>query len=315
MDRIGRLRGAIAGLTAAMWVCAGGAEAMQFSTLPVDNDPDQVVIGATGEIIPGDLDRLAAYVGALPSASRILGFTLDSPGGNLAEASKIARTFRRIGATVGVLGQAKCVSACFLIFAAGAKKITDPTALIGVHSASVEGAETAEAMAVTTAMARDTATLGVPPGIIGKMVVATAGQMEWLTQRDLTSMGVIITQADAPRSPSPAVAAPPAAVSQGGVAAVAPPPVPTAEPVTFRQGFADRQGWEQWFATLTEQYLDGATFWAEHRSDHKTPSCYGNGGGDLGAFTAGCLSAQQRLSPADVRRKGDPEYRRGWNSF
>jgi hypothetical protein len=310
MQRIRRLRGAIAGFIAAMWVGVAGAEAMQFSTIPLESAPGQVVIGATGVIIPGDLDRLVTYVRALPATAQLAGFALDSPGGNIEEASKIARAFRRINATVGVLGQSRCVSACFLMFAAAARKITDPTALIGVHSASIEGADTAEAMAVTTAMARDAAALGVPSAIIGKMVVATLGQVDWLTQQDLISMGVIIAQADAPRS------RPTLSASTTGVApAVVAPPVAAEEPVTFRQGLADRQGWEQWVASLSGPYLDGATFWAGHRSDHKPPTCYGDGGADLGAFSAGCLSAQQRLSLVDVRRKADPEYRRGWNSL
>jgi hypothetical protein len=203
MHQIGRLRGAIAGLTAAMWLCAGGAEAMQFSPVALGNDPNKVVIQAVGEIIPGDFDRLRASFMDLPSTARIGGVILDSPGGNIAEASRIAEGLRRTGLTVAVFGQARCVSACFLIFAAAARKVIEPTALIGVHSASVAGAETTEAKASTLTMARYAATLGVAPDIIRKMVNATPGQIEWLTQRDLTSMGVIITQADARAHPSP----------------------------------------------------------------------------------------------------------------
>lgn len=314
MHKIGSLRSVIALLTAAMFLWTGGAEAMQLSTIPLEDGPNRMVVAARGEIIPGDYDRLVAYIGQLPDTAQIAGFMLDSPGGNVMEASKIAHWFGRVGATVAVLGQSKCVSACFLIFAAGRKKLTSPTALIGVHSASEGGAETAETMAITTAMARDAATFGVPPVVLGKMVMATPGQMEWLTQRDLIAMGVTITQADNQPSPPPAVSSPPVAASPATVAPIAPPPV-SQEPVTFRQGFADRQGWEQWVGSLSGPYLDGVTFWAGHRSDHKPPSCYGDGGADLGPFTAGCLSAQHRLSLVDAQRKGDPEYRRGWNSL
>ena len=101
---------------------------------------------------------------------------------------------------------------------------------------------------------------------------------------------------------------------------VAPPPAESApaanqEPVTFQQGLTDRKGWEQWFGSLSGLYLEGASFWAEHRSDHKTPSCYGNGGVTIEVFTTGCLAAQQRLAALDMRRKSDPDYRRGWNSY
>jgi hypothetical protein len=174
---------------------------MQFATIPLDGNPGAVVIGAVGEIIPGDLDRLLAHAGGLPPTARVLGFALDSPGGNLVEAEKIAYLVRSLQTIVFVVGQARCASACFLIFAAGAKRIFEVTALIGVHSASEAGRETAGSMAVTTAMARDAAALGVPPGIIGKMVTTQPGQMEWLTQRDLVSMGVQVIQPDAPASP------------------------------------------------------------------------------------------------------------------
>ena len=315
MNRIGGLTRMISSLTVAISLWASGAQAMQFSTLPLD-DPGKVVIGAVGEIIPGDLNRLGAYVGGFPSTVRIIGFALDSPGGNLDEAIKIANALRRIQATVGVLGQAKCASACFLIFAAGSTKLAGATALIGVHSASENGIETATSMALTTAMARDAAALGVPPSIIGKMVTAEPGQMEWLTQRDLASMGVNIIQPDAPTTPPPVRSPPPVASLQ-----VAPMPAESAsaanqEPVTFQQGLTDRKGWEQWFGSLSGLYLEGASFWAdEHRSDHKTPSCYGNGGVTIEVFTTGCLAAQQRLAALDMRRKSDPDYRRGWNSY
>lgn len=308
-------------LTVALWVGVQTAQAMQFAVLPLE-DSGKVVIAATGEIIPGDLDRLAATIERLPPTLRIVGYSLDSPGGNLLEAEKIANGIHRMQTTVGVLGQARCVSACFLLFAAGATKLTDPTALIGVHSASEAGGENTESLALTTAMARDVAELGVPPGIIGKMVTATPGQVEWLTQRDLASMGVKILRDDAAPPPAsvPPVASAPNRLPAAAVAALpaglmAPAPIAAQDPVTFRQGFADRQSWEQWFASISGPYLDGAAFWAQHRSDHKIPSCYGDAGMDPGSFTAGCLAAQQRLSATDVRRQSDPDYRRGWNSL
>jgi hypothetical protein len=214
-----------------------------------------------------------------------------------------------------------------LMFAAGARRVAEYTALIGVHSASEGGAETAESMAITTAMARDAATFGVPPGIIGKMVLAEPGQMEWLTQRDLVSMGVRILQPDPLTSPPPPGTTPPVAAVSGGTPPVAPvaslpastaagisPPATAQEPPAFQQGLADRNNWEQWFGSLSGPYLDGASFWAGHRSDPRAPSCNGTGSTGV-AFTSGCLTAQQRLAAADVRRKSDPDYRRGWNSF
>jgi hypothetical protein len=314
MCQLGRLALSIASLAVITYGCITGARAMQFSTIPLD-DPGTVIIGAVGEIIPGDLDRLIIHLRHLPTGSRVAGYALDSPGGNVFEAEKIASGLRRVQATVGVLGQSRCVSACFLVFASGVKKLASVTALIGVHSVSEAGAETTESMSLTTAMARDAADFGVPPGIIGKMVTATPGQMEWLTQHDLISMGVTILQPDPQQHEAPAPVAMSPPTPPTGMAATVAPPASPPESTTFQQGAADRRTLEQWFASLSGVYSGGAKFWAEHRSDRQTPSCYGNGGLNPGEFTAGCLMAQQRLTNSDVRRKSDPDYRRGWNSY
>ena len=291
------------------WV--GSAGAMQFSTIPLDN-PDKVVIVAVGEIIAGDLDRLVAHLRTLGPQVQVVGFSLDSPGGSVVEAEKIAEGMHQLKTTVGVLGQSRCVSACFLIFAAGSNKMAEATALIGVHSASEAGTENATTMAITTAMARDAADFGVPLAIIGKMVTTTPGQMQWLTRKDLVSMGVEIIQPNVPA---------PGAVSREQPRADAPPDdaavpaVASQGSMTFQQGLTDRQGWEQWFGALSGRYLEGASFWAAHRGDARLPSCNGAGGVAVAPFTAGCQAAQKRLSASDVRRKADADYRRGWNSY
>jgi hypothetical protein len=38
-------------------------------------------------------------------------------------------------------------------------------------------------------------------------------------------------------------------------------------------------------------------------------------GQNLGDWTAGCLEAKRILTPSDIRRKAEPEYRAGWNKF
>jgi hypothetical protein len=83
----------------------------------------------------------------------------------------------------------------------------------------------------------------------------------------------------------------------------------------FQQGAADRQQWENWFGSLTGEYRRGAEFWAGQRSQPHPGSCYGPNGQDQGEFTAGCLAAQTRLSPMDARRKSEPSYKAGFNSY
>lgn len=82
---------------------------------------------------------------------------------------------------------------------------------------------------------------------------------------------------------------------------------------SFLQGEADRQSMEQWFNSLSGDFHAGAEYWAAQRNTPNPGSCYGSQGADLGQFTSGCLAAQQKLAPIDLRRKTDPEYRLGWN--
>jgi hypothetical protein len=78
-----------------------------------------------------------------------------------------------------------------LIFASAKRKFASHTARIGVHIVidSASGVETVEAKAVTTELARACADRGVPSSIIGRMVTTPPGQMAWLSEAELASMG------------------------------------------------------------------------------------------------------------------------------
>jgi len=89
---------------------------------------------------------------------------------------------------------------------------------------------------------------------------------------------------------------------------------PSASPA-FAQGVTDRQAWETWFAGLSGQYRAGAEFWASQRSLPNPAGCFAGGGRNLGDWSQGCIEAQHLLRPSDMKRKADPEYRLGWNSY
>ena len=102
---------------------------------------------------------------------------------------EIADVVRKGKIATSVLHDSTCASACFIIFAAGNLKYAHYTAQIGVHGASDQrGQETAQSSAATVGMARVLKELGVPSGILGKMVVTPPDQMVWLTVDDLRSM-------------------------------------------------------------------------------------------------------------------------------
>jgi len=92
-------------------------------------------------------------------------------------------------------------------------------------------------------------------------------------------------------------------------------PTPPDEPSDFQQGLTDRRSWEQWYSGLTGDYQQGAEWWSAHRSLPNPPSCGNPTTPAQQDWNAGCLAAQQRLAASDVRRKTDPTYRQGWNSY
>ncbi len=161
----------------ALMLAPSAGQAMDFTFNPLRDQPTQGVIIATGEIQLGDDEKLHTLVAGLPGNTVLLGIALSSPGGNLGEGIRLATTIRNTGFATGAHGT--CASACFLLFAAGAKKLVFEGARIGVHSASFHGVENMGTQAVTTQMARKAAEFGVPPAIIGKMVTTAAEDMAW----------------------------------------------------------------------------------------------------------------------------------------
>jgi hypothetical protein len=99
------------------------------------------------------------------------------------------------------------------------------------------------------------------------------------------------------------------------------PPIPSPSPspsaaehaadTPFAQGLADREAWETWSAGLKGDYWSGALYWSGQRS-LPMPGSSAALGGDA---TAGCEAAKLRLDVSDGRRKTDPAYRLGWNSY
>ena len=87
-----------------------------------------------------------------------------------------------------------------------------------------------------------------------------------------------------------------------------------AQPSVYQQGQADRQAWEIWFGTLTGDYRAGAEWWAGQRSLRSPGSCTAAPPSTGAGSTAGCFAAKDKLTPSDVRRKAEPEYRLGWNN-
>lgn len=299
-------------------------KAMSFTFDPLEGKPNRGAIIAKGDIQPGDDEKLHGFVAALPGNTVLNGILLSSPGGNLMEGVRMATTIRNTGLTTAAVGT--CASACFLMFAAGTRRLALDGARIGVHSASIEGVETTGSQAVTTQMARQAADLGVPPAIIGKMVTTAAGDIAWLSQDDLRSMDVELVSARhagyKPGSPlrpggaSPASAGTsPAAPGEAGPqqAASAGTALSADASPTFLAGRRARMDYEAWFNSVSGDVRAGAEWWAGIRSHARRDRLTCEIGTPL--WVVGCKQAQTALAPSDNRRQAEPDFRAGWNSL
>jgi ATP-dependent protease ClpP protease subunit len=175
------------------------AHAVDFETLEL-NDASRVLIALRGEIRMGDYHRFALYFRRVAKTYGIVGVALDSPGGNVVEASRFANYIHAVGVAAVILPGGECASACFLLFAASPVRYAARDAKIDVHSAAMPGGEeTLLTMGITTEMARDAVNYGVPPEIIGRMVSTEPDDMSWLTLAEEQSMGIhFIGGADGP---------------------------------------------------------------------------------------------------------------------
>jgi hypothetical protein len=176
----------------AMSICSVGDAA----SLTSSGAEGKTVFALSGEITPGDADRLLAEVKTATNDRRVIaGIRLGSPGGDVGEGFKLARVVRDAKIATIVPDGAMCASACFIVFAAGSEKFAGYAARVGVHGAASDRSqhETEQSRAATIIMARVVNEMGVPPGIIGQMVVTPPNQMVWLSPDDLRSMGTTMT--------------------------------------------------------------------------------------------------------------------------
>jgi hypothetical protein len=281
------------------------AHAMQFEQVQIS--PTDIIIGGRGQVISGDKGRFDQTLAAIPPGHQVVALAVDSPGGNVEEAKLLAAAVHARRLTVVIPHNSKCASACFLLLVASPHRLAASDALVGVHSASEDGAETDLAWIVTRQMARDSAALGIPPAIIGKMVATTPGRVEWLTTADLMQMNVTIFDGDlrtAMRQASPAYPA----------VAPATPAASRFAPPGFPQGRDDRRAWEAWLGPLKGPFREGAEYALTQIVLTQPGSCLGANGVSRGDFTQGCAAAWQKLSAVVPMLRSNADYAAGWNS-
>jgi len=157
----------------------------------------------SGDIETGDYDRLLSKI--LDDPDRFLAqnkVLLASDGGDVAEAMKIGRLLKSLYSEIIVGPQTgRCVSACFLIYAAAQQRGTEGERLIGINrpyivdtSAPTAGSPAAAdaAIAETSALAKVRAFLqenDVPGYLIEEMFRHASDDAYWLSADDEKNLG------------------------------------------------------------------------------------------------------------------------------
>jgi hypothetical protein len=174
---------AVSAMFLALFAGTGPSQAATFSIIAQGHS-----MTLKGDIEIGDAARIDR---AYRDACNKRGFCperlfLDSNGGRALESFKIADFVVNYGLHTVVGKTALCYSACFNIFAAGVIRVVFPSSIIGVHSISVNGGESAETLEMTRQIAkimRDD--MHVPAPIITKFLTTPPSEIAILTWDDV----------------------------------------------------------------------------------------------------------------------------------
>lgn len=157
--------------------------------------PDRIAISISGKIEPGDYRRLATLlIASKPRFAFLSAVHLDSPGGDVREAMKIARLLERSFTVTFIDKGSVCASACVMIWAAGVERSI--SGKLGVHriSAASNNVDIDKAEKVVRPAVLDVESFlreqGIPRRIIDKMHETPASEvvmidLMWLIKEDL----------------------------------------------------------------------------------------------------------------------------------
>ena len=148
------------------------------------------VLSLTGPIYPGlsrQLERQAPQADVWEHGAPVL--LLDSWGGDVGEAFKIAEIIQRLGIGTVIPNGAVCSSACAsIIFIAGATRIVEANGLMGQHSCSVRGLPNSEC---NEEIASHAVANGVPYGSVAAFINYTSpDDISYLDRETVDGYGI-----------------------------------------------------------------------------------------------------------------------------
>jgi hypothetical protein len=168
------------------------------------------IVVARGPIVAGDAERLrTALPGADRDASGMRTLALDSMGGSVLEAFKIAEVMDSDKVATVVRSGASCASACAqVVFLAGTYRTVEEGGRLGLHACSSGGRTTPDALC-HDAIAQHATMRGAPYGtIFAFMQMTPPGQIRWLDAEDSDCWGLTLWPPGSNRGIKPGEAPP-----------------------------------------------------------------------------------------------------------
>jgi hypothetical protein len=142
-----------------------------------------VVSGAFGEGAAEAVEKV------LNTAPRIKTLVLQSGGGRMLEAKRVARLIQSRGLNTYV--ESYCMSACTIVFVAGKDRAATPNAKIGFHQPSFSGSGKEDIKSLTADMESEYRGAKLPEGFIRKIVTTDSKSMWYPTRDELIAANVI----------------------------------------------------------------------------------------------------------------------------
>ena len=182
------------------WKMARGIDPIGQATLSISADGRSLRL--KGTIGMGDGERLRALLDS-EGAHDLRRIELESPGGRVREAEKMAAALKRHGHESRVVGT--CASACTLVFLAGKPRQMTPGGRLGFHRASTGTYNPVFEELANQQLAVTYRDLGLPDSMIDKTLHTPSRSMWFVPHDELRSHSLI-----APMPQTLAIALPPA---------------------------------------------------------------------------------------------------------
>lgn len=173
------------GIMSALGSLGASASAAEIQLWKSNSGTNHIYI--SGRITPQD-EKVFSEVAIASKADTVI---LDSPGGSVNSALEIGRLIRSRGMKTVITRNNYCVSACALVWVAGARRILAPGARVGFHASFTTKNSTQSESGVGNALiGRYLTLLDLPERAVVFATTAGPDNLNWLNADNKGSAGI-----------------------------------------------------------------------------------------------------------------------------